>query len=142
MTIAGSFAGETCVREDQASRGTSRLQFNRDDGLDPLGATRSCHPSQFDQLIGDEPQKSAVVRVALRRRLTFGLELGLEEKRRVYFGVHQHGTGRRKPPIEAGRPRLIQGDGRRGDVALNGEAERPRRQIGPAEGGAGFSAHG
>jgi hypothetical protein len=141
MTIAGGLAGEARVLEDQARGVTDRLQLDRDDGFSPVGTARSRNPREFDQLIGDQTKKAAVVWVTLHRRLAFRLEFGLKKEHGVDLGQHQHRAGGGEPPIEARRPGLIKGRRRGRKVPLDTELVRPRRDVRHSD-GANFFRHG
>src|ERR1700722_6432999 len=117
MPIAGGLTGEARVPEGQAGGATHRSQFDRDDGLSSIGTASARDPRELDQLIDDEPEKAAVMRMTAHRRLTFSPEFGFEEEHGVHLRKHQHRPGYGEPSIESDRPGLIKGRGRSAKVS-------------------------
>src|SRR6266478_7905989 len=126
MTITRRGVRESSVRQPQFRTAIYGLQLHCNDGFRSFGAERAGHPRQLNQLIGDEAEKSTVVRMALRHGLRIVLERRFEEKYRVYLGSHEHGARSCKPSIEPFGPRLIKHGRRRGKCVFGDQCKGPR----------------
>ena len=94
-------------------------EFYRDNRFRALG-TAGIEPSHFHDPIRFKSEKSAVVWV------TFSLMAGLEEERRVDFGVHQQYARRAEPMIQLHSPSFEKHLRRCGHGAFDCQSERSR----------------